>query len=66
MTSKGCPKEEREKVSEFITKLLEQSLKGNENLEIGVVTGIFDTLQKSGYSGLNNITICGVMDDDFS
>jgi hypothetical protein len=46
MISKGCPKKEREKLSEFMTNLLEQSFKGNDNLEIGIATGIFDTLQK--------------------
>ena len=29
-----------------MTKLLGQSFKGNPNLEIGIATGIFDTLQK--------------------
>jgi hypothetical protein len=49
-----------------MTRLLEQSFKGNANLFIGIATGIFDTLQKSGNSGFNNVSICGVMDDDFS
>ena len=46
MISKGCSKEERGKVSEFMAKLLGQSFKGNPNLFIGIATGIFDTLQK--------------------
>jgi hypothetical protein len=46
MIQRDSPKEEREKVSKFMTKLLEHTLKGNGNLFIGVVTGIFDTLIK--------------------
>jgi len=42
-------------------------LKENEqNLEKGILTGIFDTLKKEGGSGLNNLQIYKINDVTFS
>jgi len=47
--------------------MLSKALKGNtDNLEKGILTGIFDALKKEAGSGLNNVSILTIMDIMFS
>lgn len=57
---------ERIKVSKMITFILSAALKDNdENLEKGILTGVFDTFHKEFASGLNNLISCKIIDEDF-
>ena len=57
---------EREKVGVMLTSILSSALKSNPALFMGLLTGIYDTLQKEGESGLNNINVRGINDLHFS
>lgn len=50
----------------MITGILSAALKGNTNLKKGIITGVFDTLKRSGTSGLNNLKIFKIIDFGFT
>src|SRR3990167_2013409 len=50
----------------FIKGLLSSALKSNSNLERGLLTGILRTAKEGIFSGLNNLTVCTILSDEFS
>ena len=50
----------------FIKGLLSSALKSNSNLERGMLTGILRTAKEGIFSGLNNLTVCTILSDEFS
>ncbi len=59
---RGC----YEEVTSFMRNLLSGGLKDNENLFKGVVTGILRVARESIFSGLNNLDVFTLLDDEFS
>ena len=57
---------EREKVGVMLTSILSSALKSNPALFMGVLPGIYDTLQKEGEPCFNNVNVRGINDLHFS
>ncbi len=55
-----------EKMVGFIRSLFESALKTNENLEFAVVTGCLRISKESIFTGLNNLEINSILNDNFS
>jgi len=53
-------------VVELIRNLFSAALKDNNNLEMGVLTGILRTAKEGIFSGLNNLNVCTILQKDFS
>jgi predicted AAA-ATPase/PD-(D/E)XK nuclease superfamily protein len=51
---------------EFIRNLFSAALKDNNALEFGVLTGILRTAKEGIFSGLNNLNVCTLLEQDFS
>ncbi len=49
----------------FIRNLFSGAFKDNKNLSYGFLTGIFRIAQESIFSGLNNLSVNSVMDDEY-
>lgn len=54
-----------EQLIEFLRNLLSGCLKDSRHLERGVVTGILRIAKESIFSGLNNVTIFTILDEEF-
>lgn len=50
----------------FIRSLFESALKTNPYLEFAVVTGCLRVSRESIFTGLNNLKMCSVLDEDYS
>lgn len=50
----------------FIRNLFSSGFKDNENLEMGILTGILRVAKESLFSGLNNININTILDERYS
>lgn len=59
-------KEAAEKISLLTTSLLSHCSKNNDVVEKIFMTGIYDSLQKEGNSGFNNLKVYGVTDSAYS
>jgi predicted AAA-ATPase/PD-(D/E)XK nuclease superfamily protein len=53
-------------IVEFIRNLFSAALKDNNDLEMGVLTGILRTAKEGIFSGLNNLNVCTILQQDFS
>ena len=51
---------------EFFRGLYSSTLKGNKYLYIGVMTGILRVAKEGIFSGLNNLMVYSILDDDYS
>ncbi len=51
---------------EFMRGLLSGGLKDNKHLELAVITGILRISKESIFSGLNNMQVCSVLDDEYA
>jgi hypothetical protein len=51
---------------EFIRNLFSAALKDNDALEFSVMTGILRTAKEGIFSGLNNLNVCTLLEQDFS
>ena len=58
----GSP--DQRKTLEFIRNMLSDLLKGNENLRLGVVTGIMQIAKESIFSGFNNPKVNSILSTD--
>jgi hypothetical protein len=50
----------------FIRPLLSSALKDNPHLQIGVITGCLRVSKESIFTGLNNLDMASILDDDYS
>lgn len=50
----------------FMRGFLGDALKGNASLKMGVVTGILRLAKESLFSGINNLSVFGVLDSNFN
>ena len=57
---------ESDDISKLITSIMSSCGKGNEYLNKIILTGIFDTFQKEGGSGFNNLSVYGITSGKFS
>ncbi len=57
---------ERDDISKLITSMMSSCGKGNKYLNKIILTGIFDTFQKEGGSGFNNLSVYGITSGKFS
>ncbi len=55
-----------DKVVSFMRGLLSGAFKDNTNLYKGIITGILRVSRESIFSGLNNISVYSILDDEFS
>ncbi len=55
-----------QEMTEFIRNFLSAALKDNTALEFGVLTGILRTAKEGIFSGLNNLNVCTILNEDFS
>ena len=55
-----------DKVVPFMRNLLSAAFKDNSNLYKGIITGILRVSRESIFSGLNNISVYSILDDEFS
>lgn len=55
-----------DRVIEFFRNFLSGGLKDNIYLEKGIITGILKVAKESIFSGLNNIEVCTLFDEDFN
>jgi len=55
-----------DKIISFMRNLLSGAFKDNKYLYKGVITGILRVSKESIFTGLNNVTVHTVLDDDFS
>jgi predicted AAA-ATPase/PD-(D/E)XK nuclease superfamily protein len=51
---------------EFVRNLFSAALKDNNDLEMGVLTGILRTAKEGIFSGLNNLNVCTILRQAFS
>lgn len=51
---------------EFFRGLYSSTLKGNKSLYIGIMTGILRVAKEGIFSGLNNLMVYSILDDDYS
>jgi len=50
----------------FMRNLLSGAFKDNSNLYKGIITGILRVSKESIFSGLNNLSVCSILEDEFS
>lgn len=50
----------------FMKQMLNPVLKTNENLEFALLTGVLRVAKESIFSGLNNLSVCTVMSNDYA
>ena len=50
---------------DFIRSLFESALKSNEALEFAVVTGCLRISKESIFTGLNNLKVCSILDENY-
>lgn len=62
----GYTKGYYEKVRNFMRNLLSGGLKDNTHLEKGILTGILRVAKESIFSGLNNPSICTIVDKEYA
>ncbi|XCP84948.1 AAA family ATPase [Roseburia hominis] len=62
----GYSKDFYEEIVGFMRTFFSGAFKDNKHLAYGFLTGILRIAQESIFSGLNNLTINSVMDDDYS
>ncbi|NBK97232.1 MAG: hypothetical protein EOM50_04335 [Erysipelotrichia bacterium] len=55
-----------EEVHDILASLLSKALKGNEYLEKAMITGIQRIAKENIFSGLNNLSVCTVSDDEYA
>ncbi len=61
----GYSKEFYDEIIGFMRNFFSGAFKDNKNLTYGFLTGIFRIAQESIFSGLNNLTVNSVMDDEY-
>lgn len=61
----GYAKDFYDEIIEFMRNFFSGAFKDNRNLSYGFLTGILRIAQKSIFSGLNNLTVNSVMDEDY-
>ena len=61
----GYAKDFYDEIIEFMRNFFSGAFKDNRNLSYGFLTGILRIAQESIFSGLNNLTVNSVMDDDY-
>lgn len=55
-----------DEIRDFIRNFLSGGLKDNKNLERGILTGILRVAKESIFSGLNNPSVCTILDKEYS
>lgn len=55
-----------EQMVSFIRSLMESALKTNESLEFAVITGCLRISKESIFTGLNNLNVVSILNDDFA
>ncbi len=55
----------RQNMVDFIGKLLSDTLKGNNSLQIGIVAGIMQIVKADIFSGVNNLSVNDITDAEF-
>ena len=50
----------------FMRQFYSEVLKGNDALEVSVLTGVLRVAKESIFSGLNNLKVCSVLSEDYS
>ncbi|MCD8205298.1 MAG: ATP-binding protein [Clostridia bacterium] len=53
-------------ITDFFRDFLSAALKGNDNLEFAVITGVTRTAKAGIFSGLNNLAVYSVSSDEYS
>lgn len=61
----GYAKDFYDEIIEFMRNFFSGAFKDNRNLSYGFLTGILRIAQESIFSGLNNLTVNSVMDEDY-
>lgn len=61
----GYSKDFYEEIISFMRNFFSGAFKDNKNLSYGFLTGILRIAQESIFSGLNNLTVNSVMDEDY-
>lgn len=61
----GYSKDFYDEIIGFMRNFFSGAFKDNKNLSYGFLTGIFRIAQESIFSGLNNLTVNSVMDEDY-
>lgn len=61
----GYSKDFYEEIIGFMRNFFSGAFKDNKNLSYGFLTGIFRIAQESIFSGLNNLTVNSVMDEEY-
>ena len=61
----GYTKDFYEEIIGFMRNFFSGAFKDNKNLSFGFLTGILRIAQESIFSGLNNLTVNSVMDDEY-
>lgn len=61
----GYSKDFYDEIIGFMRNFFSGAFKDNKNLTYGFLTGIFRIAQESIFSGLNNLTVNSVMDDEY-
>ncbi len=61
----GYSKDFYDEIVVFMRNFFSGAFKDNKNLSYGFLTGIFRIAQESIFSGLNNLTVNSVMDEDY-
>ncbi len=62
---KGYSKRFYDEMIVFMRNFFSGAFKDNKNLSYGFLTGIFRIAQESIFSGLNNLTVNSVLDEDY-
>lgn len=62
----GYSKDFYDEIISFMRNFFSGAFKDNKNLSYGFLTGILRIAQKSIFSGLNNLTVNSVMDEEYS
>ncbi len=55
----------RQEIVDFIRKMLSYALKGNNSLQLGVMTGITQVMLNDDFGGLNNVIRDDILNTDF-
>lgn len=55
-----------DKMIAFMRQFLGSVLKGNDNLDFAVLTGVLHVAKESIFSGLNNLKVCSVLDENYA
>ncbi|MCD7763383.1 MAG: AAA family ATPase [Lachnospiraceae bacterium] len=61
----GYPKDFYEEIIRFMRNFFSGAFKDNKNLSYGFLTGILRIAQESIFSGLNNLSVNSVMDEEY-